>query len=202
MNLIEKATIINYHRKRIDAYSDGTLGALGWRGPDSQLKRFEALREIGDLSGCSILDIGCGYGDLKGYLDGWFSNFTYMGIDQMPEFIAVAKERYRDCPNTFFSQTDFTVAELPNVDYVFASGALGYRCDDPEFYGDMIRKMYQAAGQAAAFNMLDVHVFPAHPLLIGHDCDNVAAFCRTLTRRVEVRRGYLVDDFTVFMRRS
>ena len=202
MNLIEKATIIHYHRQRIDTYADGTVEALGWRGPESQLKRFETLCTTGDLNGCSLLDVGCGYRNLKGYLDRWFSDFTYIGIDQMPEFIAEAKERYKDCPNTYFSRTDFTAVEFPRVDYVFASGALGYRCDDPDFYGDMIRKMYQAAGRMAAFNMLDVHLFPDHPLLVGHDCDKVVEFCRALSPRVEVHRGYLLDDFTVAMHRD
>jgi trans-aconitate methyltransferase len=36
--------------------------------------------------------IGCGYGDLKQYLDQSFSDFTYIGIDQMPEFISEAKK--------------------------------------------------------------------------------------------------------------
>ena len=76
-----------------------------------------------------ILDVGCGYGDLKGYLDKRFSGFTYVGIDQMPEFINRAREQYKDRPDTYFFQTDFTVVDFPKVDYVMASGALGYRCD-------------------------------------------------------------------------
>ena len=199
MNLIEKATIIHYHRRRIETYADGTVEALGWRGEESQAKRFEVLSKVGDLNECSLLDVGCGYGDLKWYLDRQYSNYTYIGIDQMPEFIAEAKERYKDHPNTFFSQTDFTSVSFPQVDYVIASGALGYRCDQPSFYTDMIRKMYDAATRAVAFNMLDAGRFPEHPLLVGHDCDQVVAFCNTLSHQVTVVRGYLEDDFSVFI---
>lgn len=202
MNLIEKATIIHYHRHRIATYRNGTVKALGWRGTESQVKRFEALSTVGDLHGCSLLDVGCGYGDLKRYCDQRFSHFTYIGIDQMSEFITEAKERYRDCPDTFFSQTDFTAAAFPRVDYVIASGALGYRCDTPEFYADMIRKMFEAASRAAAFNMLDAALFPEHELLVGHDCEKVVAFCQTLSPYVKVVRGYLEDDFTVLMYRE
>ena len=42
-----------------------------------------------------VFDLGCGYGDLKTYLNQKFSDFTYIGIDQMPEFIAVAQERFK-----------------------------------------------------------------------------------------------------------
>ena len=202
MNLFEKATIINYHRHRIETFAEGTVGALGWRRVESQIKRFEVISDVGDLSGRTLLDVGCGYGDLKEFLDRRFSNFTYIGIDQMPEFIAEAKTRYENYPATHFSQTDFTKADFPTVDYVIASGALVYRCYDPDFYADMIRKMYQAATQALAFNMLDAAQFPDHPLLVGHDRDEIAAFCRTLSPQVTVTTDYLEDDFTVFMFRE
>ena len=47
MNLIEKATVIHYHRRRIDAFAKGTTGALGWRGVESQVKQFETLSKVG-----------------------------------------------------------------------------------------------------------------------------------------------------------
>ena len=202
MNLIEKTTIMHYHRRRIGAFNEGTVGALGWRGVESQIKRFEVIASVGDLSGRTLLDVGCGYGDLKGFLDQRFTDFGYIGIDQMPEFITEAKARYNDHPDTHFYQTDFTTVDFPTVDFVIASGALVYRCDNPHFYADMIRKMYDAATQALAFNMLDASRFPDHPLLIGHDRGKIAAFCRTLSPRVTLVKDYLEDDFTVFMFRE
>jgi len=199
MNLIEKATIMHYHRHRIAEYREGTVKALGWRGSESQLKRFEVLAGMGDLSGTAILDVGCGYGDLKAFLDQRFSGFTYIGIDQMPEFIAEAQSSYKDHANTAFYQTDFSTVAFPAVDYVFASGVLGYRCADPHFYTGMISKMYDAAKVGLAFNMLDVTCFPEDPLLCGHDPDQILAFCKTLSRNVEIVRNYLKDDFTVFL---
>ena len=65
MDLIEKASVIHYHQHRIKTYRNGTVEALGWRKQDSQTKRFEVLATVADLSGCSLLDVGCGYGDLK-----------------------------------------------------------------------------------------------------------------------------------------
>ncbi|WP_179131653.1 class I SAM-dependent methyltransferase [Candidatus Entotheonella palauensis] len=202
MTLIEKATIMHYHRHRIATYGPWTHEALGWRAEASQRKRFEVLASVGDLTGCSVLDVGCGYGDLKGYLDQRVSAYTYIGIDQMPDFIAEAKARYQTSPNTSFCQADFTTVAFPRVDYVMASGALGYRCDTPGFYDAMIGKMYEAASRALVFNMLDATWFPVHPLLTGHDCEAVVKFCRTLSPCVEVVRGYLADDFTVMVFRG
>ncbi len=80
-----------------------------------------------------------------------------------------------------------------------ASGALGYRCAWPHFYAEMMRKIYEAATVAVAFNMLDAASFPPHALLVGHDCVQVLALCENLSPCVKLMRGYLEGDFTVFM---
>lgn len=202
MELIEKATVIHYHRHRIKEFDRGSVKSLGWKEANSQLRRFEVLLRVADLSGCSIMDLGCGTGDFKGFLDQRFSNFAYIGIDQMPEFIAEANGRYGHLPATHFYQTDFSTAELPQADYVFASGALGYRSENSSYYREVIARMYAAANRAVAFNMLDAARFPDHPLLVGHNTDEIEAFCNTLSPRVELITGYLEDDFTVFIYRE
>lgn len=202
MDLIEKATVLHYHRHRILQFQPGSVEALGWRGPESQRKRFEVLLRLGDFNGSTVLDAGCGHGDLKAFLDQRCLGFTYIGIDHMPEFIDEAKARYGDRLDTYFYQTDFALAQLPQVDYVIASGAFCYRCADPGHYVSMIRKLFDAARIALAFNMLDGAVFPQHDLLTGHDRNEVTKFCRTLAPHVELISGYLDDDFTVFLHRD
>lgn len=202
MSLLEKATIVHYHRHRIDEYEGGTVEALGYRGEESQIKRFEVLTSVADLNGGSVLDVGCGHGDLKGYLDGRFHGFSYVGIDMMPEFIAEARSLYGQRPSCYFCLSDFSEAELPRADYVFACGVFAYRCESTDFYDAMIEKMYAAANKAFAFNMLDASVFPCHPLLAGQDVQRVMEFCEQLSPRVELVRGYLEDDFTVLMYRD
>jgi len=201
MELIEKATIIHYHRHRIKAFSD-TVKSLGWKGEESQLKRFEVIFQLADFNSCSIMDVGCGQGDLKGFLGQRVAGFSYIGIDQMPEFIIEAEKRYGYMPDTHFYQADFSSAELPKVDYVIASGALGYRSANTAYYKEVIASMYASAKCALAFNMLDVTAFPEHPLLVGHDAEEIVAFCKMLSPRVELINNYLDDDFTLFMYRS
>jgi len=201
MELIEKATIIHYHRHRIKEFS-GTVKSLGWKEEQSQLKRFEMIFKLADFNGCSIMDVGCGQGDLKGFLDQRVSGFSYIGIDQMPEFIIEAEKRYCHLPDTNFYQADFSAAELPRVDYVIASGALGYRSENAGYYKEVIASMYASAKCALAFNMLDVTSFPEHPLLVGHDAAEIAVFCKMLSPRVELINDYLDDDFTLFMYRE
>lgn len=202
MDLIEKATVMHYHRHRIAEFQNGTVESLGWRGERSQQIRFQVLAKVGNLSGKTILDVGCGYGDLKAFLDQHFYGFDYIGIDQMPEFIDEARKRYVGVERTAFYQTDFSTAELPQADYVIASGVLGYRCKNDGFYTAMIAKLYNSARIALAFNMLDKSRFPQHDLLVGHDREEILALCRVLSPRVECFNDYLEDDFTVLMYRN
>lgn len=201
MNPIDRATILHYHRHRIAAFGAGTR-ALGWRGEPSQHKRFEVIAAAADFTGATVLDVGCGRADLKAYLDERFDGVRYLGVDQMPEFIAAARDRHAHCPRTALYCADFSTAQLPVSDVVVASGALGYRCAEPDFHFHMIRRMWAVCAGVLVFNCLDAQRFAAHPLLVGRDVGDVMRLCRSLATEVELVQGYLEDDFTVVMRRG
>ncbi|HUB88128.1 MAG TPA: class I SAM-dependent methyltransferase [Dyella sp.] len=198
MDLLEKAAILQYHRRRI---GDPERCALGWRTPDSQRLRFEALCRVGDMSGCNVLDLGCGYGDLKPFLDRRFTEVAYLGVDHMPEFIDDARRRHGHLPRTGFVQADMLNAQFPAVDYVLASGAMSYRSNNALYPYSLIRQMWEATIRGIAFNLLDAHVFDATHVLCGQDPKAILAFCRTLDPAAELLAGYLADDFTILMRR-
>ncbi len=202
MNLIEKATIIHFHQHRLNAYGRGSFGALGWKSMESQTKRFEVIASAWNLNGTSILDVGCGYGDLKEYLDQRFTGFHYTGIDQQPEFIAEAKQIYINSPHTYFFQTDFNQADFPKVDYVVASGSLSYRSANTHFVNEMIAKMYSTAHCGIAFNLFNAETFPEHHILVGHNIKAVQDFCDELCPRVRVITGYFDDDYTFVLEHS
>lgn len=198
MDLLEKAAILQYHRRRI---GDPERCALGWRTPDSQRLRFEALCHIGDMSGCKVLDLGCGYGDLKPFLDQRFTDVAYLGIDHMPEFIDEARRRHGHLPRTGFVQADILNVVLPQVDYVLASGAMSYRSRNALYPYNLIRQMWEAATRGIAFNLLDANVFEATHVLCGQEPQTILAFCRTLDPAAELMTDYVADDFTILMRR-
>jgi len=63
MDLIEKATMMHYHRYRIAQHQHGSVESLGWRNKNSQQSRYDVLVKVANLNGASFLDVGCGYGD-------------------------------------------------------------------------------------------------------------------------------------------
>jgi len=68
-----------------------------------------------------ILDVGCGNGHL---LDVFLkSNIDYLGVDNCPELLALAKVKYQDLTNARFVQADIlNLNNLPDIgfDYVFS----------------------------------------------------------------------------------
>jgi SAM-dependent methyltransferase len=198
MNPIEKAIVLHYHRRRLDL---APLQALGWRDVESQQRRFDVLCQVGDLNGCTVLDLGCGYGDFKPFLDQRYTDFTYLGVDQMAEFLTSAEARYGSLPKTEFVQADFLNAGLPASDYVFCSGALSYRSKSPDYPYALIGQMWRACRRGLAFNLLDANHFAHDYVLCGQDPDAVHAYCRQLSPSAELVSGYLPDDFTILMRR-
>lgn len=198
MNIIEKENIKFYHRSRICESSSYTLG---YKTPDGQLNRLETVCEWGDMSNLTILDLGCGYGELKLLLDARFDSFTYLGVDFIPEFVELAEERFVGVANTRFLCVDFINAVLPQVDLVVASGSLNYRSSDPQHPRSIIEKMWQSASKGIAFNLLDKGPYIDHQLLCGYEQSEIFDFCRQLNPSAELRCGYFQNDFTIFMRR-
>jgi SAM-dependent methyltransferase len=202
MDPVARATVLDFHRHRIGVFGAGSVESLGWRDAASQHRRFSVIAGACDFDGASVLDIGCGRGDLRAFLDARAHDCTYLGFEHVPAFVAEARIRYAAHPRTTFVQCDFSAVTLPSADHVVASGALAYRCPDPGFHLKMIRRMFDAARTTVVFNLLDAATFPEHPLLVGRDRREVLAFCRSLSPDVELVDGYLEDDFTIRVRRT
>lgn len=198
MNLIEKASVQSFHRQRLQG---STTQALGYRDESSQKLRFEALLYWGDLSNSSILDLGCGYGDLRPFLCDHFSDTIYLGVDFLKEFIEAATQAYGHLPNTQFFQSDFLTAGLPEVDFVIASGSLNYRSENQLHPWQSITRMWEIANKGVIFNLLDANSFRPTSLLTGYMPEQVLDFAKQLDPHAEIRHDYLPDDFTIYMRK-
>jgi SAM-dependent methyltransferase len=200
MNLIEQALVRRFHKERIREFGAGNSRSLGWKADSSQLVRFGMLEGIGDMNGCSVLDAGCGYGDLRTYLAPKYPQLRYTGIDMLEEFITVAVERCGHLSDTAFYLGNFLEAALPNMDYVLASGSLSYRSADPDFIYKAITKLFNTCSIAFGFNLLSKIDYPDSIITI-YPPTAIVRFCQTLTDKVVLHEGYFEGDFTVWMRR-
>lgn len=198
MNLIDTVSIRRFHEAHIREHGQETTGALGWKNFYSQQARFAMLEGIGDMNNCSLLDVGCGHGDLRAYLDDLYPKMRYIGIDFMDEFLSEAIERYGHLPETAFFYGDYFTAELPHTDYVLASGSLNYHSSDPDFIYSAIAKLFATCRIALGFNLLSKVDAPGG-ILVAYDAKIILNYCKTLSDKVILHEGYADDDFTVWM---
>src|ERR1700755_1796084 len=108
MNASDLASIAAFHKNLITEYGAEGKDALGWISDESQKSRFKVLSKLGDFTGKSVLDAGCGHADLFSYLSAIYNNIQYTGIEQLPALLTVAVKRYGHLPNTCFLQSDFS----------------------------------------------------------------------------------------------
>lgn len=198
MDFVDRSLIYRFHQERIQMFGEGTSGALGWKSDESQDIRFEILSQIGDMSGLSVLDLGCGHGDLCGYLRRKYSDMRYAGIDQMEELLDVATARYGSIPDTTFYLGDCWSADLPNMDYVLASGLFAYKNSRTDFIFRMIDRLYASCRLGTGFNLLK-NVHDPEGILVNYNPQEILDYCRQLSPKVVLREGYAEDDFTIFI---
>lgn len=96
--------------------------------------RFDALTKFWNLDKTfSILDIGCGFGDLNKFFSlKSITDYTYHGIDLVEGMIATAKEMYKERDNITFECGDFLtdVSEEKKYDFIIASGIFNFKMNE------------------------------------------------------------------------
>jgi trans-aconitate methyltransferase len=171
--------------------------SLNWNNEFTQYTRFKVLADIGDLSNHSVLDVGCGLGDFYFYLATRFKDVLYYGIDIVPEMTGEAIRKY---PKAQFENIDILDYKGGKKDYVFASGAFSFKIKNhKKIYFQAIQKMYNISIRGVAFNMLDKSKHIDDLTYAAYDILEVETFCKTFCKEVKIIRGYLPNDFTVYI---
>lgn len=173
------------------------IGTLGWKDEASQRLRFRVLAEVGVTPGASVCDVGCGFGDLCGYL----GDVDYTGVDLVPELLAEARRRF---PAGRFERRDIGEDPPPeSFDFVLCSGALNYRlADNWAHTAAMVGRMFAMCRRAVAVNFLTTRADFQKPLNYHHDPGAVLALCLALTPRVAIRHDYPLFEFTAYLYRE
>ncbi len=208
MHFLDKLKIKYYHHRRSKISGTDHAKAQGWFSYDSQQARFQALCQPLELAGKSVLDLGCGYGDLKQYLDEISRAqpsenneiASYLGIDQQRAFVKAARARFASSANTDFVHADFSNFSLPKVDVVIVSGAFNYFSRDSGYLYKLIAAMYESAQCAVAFNLLDSRYFTSDKTLVAYNPDEVLSFCLSLCPNSQLFDNYAKNDFTIIMK--
>ncbi len=179
--------------------------ALGWTRPALQLRRFAAIADlVTSRQSSSLLDVGCGFADLRDFLRarGWSG--AYAGVDVVAAFIDAAKERD---PTLDVRHADFSSGDSasPAFDFVVASGLFNGRLrHEPheEYVSRTIRRMFEHCRIAVCVDFLSTWVNYQKDLNWHADPSEMVRFARSLTRRVYLRHDYLPFEFSLILYRQ
>ena len=175
--------------------------SLHWTSYASQAVRFKYLVSELDLEARTILDAGCGMGDILPFLYAKTDRFNYLGVDINKSFIEVAKKRY--VGHSFKVSDPFAGHVKNHFDVVICSGVMNHNVANwQQKRLDMISALFALSKEALAFNMAgSFNHIPSDPKIAYADPRQILDFCLTLTNKVSLRTDYSSYDFTITMHR-
>ena len=186
---------IERNRKRFETFGVHPR-SLGWR-EGSQEVRFQAFFKDFISSGAeSLLDIGCGFGDLLVFLRkrGWTG--TYIGVDLVPEYIEVAREIGDDNAELICGSFSDIEASL-SVDASFASGLTNHRREDDNllFVETLFESMTSRTNIYVALDFLSTTVDRRRKDLFLYDPCDIAYIAMKRGKRFQIDHSYMPFEF-------
>jgi len=197
-----KQGIVAFYEERLARHGDD-VRSVGWRRAEKQRLRFAVLADVGGLHGASLLDVGCGLGDLYAFLREAGIQADYTGCDLSSRMIEAARAKH---PEARFLTGDVLSPDFPaphqTFDFVLASGIFALPVGDETAYRRIVARLFALCRRAAAFNMISTHVDYREAYLHYSDPGEMLTFCRReVTPWVALRHDYLPYEFTVYLSR-
>lgn len=169
---------------------------LGWN-KGRQRARFAAaldgVRERFD----SILDVGCGFGDLFGFLHqrGWQGR--YVGVDIVPELLEEGTRRF-GALGAEFQFGDFSrQSGQVTTDVAIAIGMFNHVLgnDNAAFIRETLGSMWKATRKVIVADFMSTAAEIRHPHLFYFSPEDAAGLARTFSRRFLINHGYMPFEF-------
>lgn len=181
-----------------------------WTSRAKQAERFRIIADAHDLTGRTILDAGCGLGDLAAWLtDNSVTYGRYIGLEALPELVEAATAR--TLPEARFEVVDFVTdrgafaaaADRHGIDVIIFSGSLNTL--EPDRARDVLDRAWPVAAEAVIFNFLSTAAArPSEDTGPARRFDPIDMFRWALghTRRIALRQDYFDGhDATVVMKK-
>lgn len=198
----KKDLIKSYYEPKIRENPNDSA-KLGWESEEAQKLRFSVLADNIDLNGKSLLDVGCGLGNLYSYLSERDINALYSGVDLLEEMVICAKEKYPEAE--FFCDDVFEgkFSESNKYDVIYSSGIFNLNLvNNLEFLEKALGKFISMARIAVVFNLLSDRSENKEPEYFYYNPKDVSEIISKLPvppSKTVFIDSYLKNDFTVVL---
>lgn len=198
MKAHEKDKIISRYSDRLKEFGANEK-TLGWDKKRHHL-RYHILLSQWKFENDSLLDFGCGFGDMYEYIRENNLDLNYHGVDINPDLIEEGKNKYQ---NVNLRAIDFlTESNNKQYDYIVSSGVHNFKLEDNwEFIENTFTKFNDAAAKGFALNFISNKVDSSHKKdhLYYTDPVKLLELSYSFSRKVVLRNDYMPFEFTIFV---
>ncbi len=200
-------SVRTYYEKALELHGTTAQG-VDWKDQASQYLRFEQLVRVCPRGvPFTVLDFGCGYGELRDYLGAQKFLAEYHGYDISPRMVEEARAKAPELPADRWLTDE---RGLATYDYAVASGVFNVKqsagTDEWRAYVEQtLRTLHRITRKGFSFNCLTSYsdadrmvdkLYYADPTFYFDFCK------RQFSRNVALLHDYGLYEFTVLVRKD
>lgn len=192
----EKKIVLERYSQRYLRYGDSPL-TLGWT-KGKHFLRYHILLSHWKFTGESLLDFGCGFGDMYHYIQEKKLDLHYHGYDINSDLINRGNIKY---PGIQLSTDDiFAISQPKSFDYALSSGVHNLKLTDNwafikqtfDQFAFLCRKGFALNFVSNKVTISDEHLYHADPV-------QILDLAYTYSKKVVLRNDYMPFEFTVIV---
>jgi len=197
----DKEKIIERYNQRISKFGGNPESLAGGNELRRNI-RYKILSEVLDLTGKTVLDLGCGFGGFYKYLSDRKIDCDYTGYDINENIIKIANENFSDAK---FEAKDILEDDFPEFDVIVSSSSFNNKLgevDNYTFIKSILNKCYLHSKEAVAIDFLTSYVDYKHDYAFYYEPEKVLEISKSITRRISIRHDYPLFEFCIYMYRD
>lgn len=195
-------TVNEYYTGKIKTFG-ATPQGVDWNGEESQFLRFEQLAQnlLAEKEKVSVLDYGCGYGSLLGFLERKGVAVEYTGFDISESMLREAAKTFPGSQHNWISEID----PQKKYDYVLLSGIFNVKLQAAEnawvaYIEKTLAEVNALARKEFSFNILTSYSDAEYmrDYLYYASPESWFGYCkRHFSKQVVLNHGYPLYEFTI-----
>ena len=187
--------LVNKYNENLEKFGISP-SAVGWVS-GKQKERYSKLFEgVGDFN--SVIDIGCGLGDLYKFIidQKGVENLKYIGTEINQNFIEICQEKYPEA--TFILQNKIIPSFNNKSDVVVMSGLFNTPLDSNDFFlKSLLDASFLLSKKFITFNFLSNDVDYKDSNLNYTSLGDVIEYCEKKSKKISISKSSIIHEVTV-----